>query len=222
MFRFVIYILVVTIIIFIPLSINTKETEVVHVNKSSSINVSLVEMQKPQTELQKPKPIVNKQKKIVKKVLKKKVLKKKVPAKKIVNPVPITKPEEKAEPKTTQEVVVKKALIQQVNKKTSNITAQKNAKESYYDAIYKQIDSQKRYPKKALRFKQEGDVLVFFLVLANGEISKFKILKPSEFDSLNKEIKNVFKKLRHFSKPPSEIEVPLEIKITIRFKINKE
>lgn len=215
MLRLIIYIFIISILAFIPFNLNTKKNQPVLINKNSAVRVSLVEPSKPKAEVIAPKEVVKKPKK---KPKPKKLIKKAEPQK--IKPKPAV--EEKIVPKEVFQELLEEKTVVSTSNEISKTAYQNSLKQSYYDTIYQEIDAQKHYPKKALRFKQEGDVVVSFIVLENGEITKFQIVEPSEFESLNKEIKNVFKKLKRFSKPPSEIEIPLEVTITIRFKITKE
>lgn len=232
--RFVLYTIVVIALFFIPLHLSSKKEQMHY--KISATNVKLIAKQQPP----KNKPNVKKTPAKPKKKLKPKPRpkpkpkpkpKKIVPKPKPIAPKPIQKPLPKPKPVVEEEPVVERTEAKEVIKEeveqssaVSSASAKLYAqqKQTYYDTIYYTIEKYKRYPKKALRFRQEGDIKVSFLVLKDGNIKDFKILRRSNFNTLNKEVQRVFKKLKRFEKPPNDLEMPLEVTITIRFTLNKE
>lgn len=214
MLRFFLYCSVILAVVFIPFKVNSNEEENIKIYKNSALRVSLSEVQKLK---EKPKPKLKKIKPKPRpkpKPKPKKIIKKKTVTKKITEPI-IEPPKKQEEPK-------EQVISHTVSNNSIRQSKLQSIKENYYSVIYAQIDAKKRYPKKALRFKQEGEVSVSFHVLRDGSITHFKLIKKSEFEALNKEIKRIFKSLRRFDKPPNEIEIPLEVHLSIRFKIDKE
>lgn len=228
--RFLLYAIVVIALFFIPLHLSSKKEQIHY--KISATNVKLIAQQQPpkntpQVKKAAPKP---KKKPKPRPKPKPKPKPKKIVPKPVV-PKPIQKPLPKPEPIVKERSVVQKSKTKEVTKEeveqssafsSSSAKLYAQQKQTYYDTIYYTIEKYKRYPKKALRFKQEGDIKVSFFVLKDGSIKDFKILRRSNFNTLNKEVKRVFKKLRRFEKPPDNLEMPLEVTITIRFTIDKE
>lgn len=213
MLRLVAYLIFFAILIFIPFDFTAKTVEPISLYKARAVNVRLVEMSEPKVEKKKPEPPIEKPP-----VKPKPKPKPKEVIKKTKEPVPTPKiePEQKPEPIVEPEVEKKEIAQEPLLLQESAYQA---IKESYYQNIYSQIDSQKRYPKRALRLRQEGEVTISFTILADGSVTGFKILQKAGFESLNREIERVFKKIRAFSRPPSEIETPLEVTVTIKFNI---
>jgi len=210
MLRLVAYLIFFAILIFTPFDFVAKKVEPIQLYKSHSIKVSLVEP-KPKVEVKKPESLQ-----------KKPPIKPKPKPKKIIKKTKEPAPTPKIEPKVEPEPIVEPEIKQKEGLQEPSVSqesAYQALKESYYQNIYSQIDSQKRYPKRALRLRQEGEVTISFVILADGSVTGFKILQKAEFESLNREIQRVFKKIRAFSKPPSEIETPLEVTVTIKFNI---
>ncbi len=228
--RYLLYLFILSLIIFIPFLEAKSEEKVVSHTKKTSINVTLVE-----------KPLIKKvQKKVVKKKKPhrkpkpKKRSKVKPTPKKIVEPKPIPikspppKVVEKKEiieevPDLVKELVVEtqedaptEELVEEEPSKEQILASKKNL---YFATIYEKISQYKKYPKKAKRLRQEGEIKVRFLVDAQGRVSDFEILDQSDFRLLNKAVKKMFKKLKTFDAPPSGLELPLEISITISYRL---
>ena len=210
-------------VIFVPMGVEVVELKPLY-HQDKVINVTLV---KP--------PVKKKVKKVVKKVKKKP----KPKPKPIVKPKPIPKPKPvvkkviipKPEPiKKIEKVVVKKEIIVQKKEevKSEDDEARKvelaksmKAKRTYYDTIFEVIAQNKRYPKKARRYKQEGSIKVSFKVLSDGTITDLKLLTLAKYKSLNKAVKKLFKRLEKFPVPPDNLSFPLELSITINYKLKR-
>lgn len=232
--RIVLYFIFIGSLFFMPLLPEKKSVKVSAVQSDKSIDITLYKPL-PKEVKKEVNPIVKKkpQKVIKKKIVKKKVVKKKVIKKRIkkeVKRIEIPKEvvvtvvkevkEEKIAPKIVKELV--KPLLQQnleVEQEIKKRAKVKAQKDSYYSVIFAQIESKKRYPKKALRFRQEGSVRVSFTILKDGTLKAFKIVKKSEHNIFNKAVKKIFKKLKKFPAPPPEIGFPVEITITIQYDI---
>jgi len=211
MIRFFVYIFIISTIIFIPFKINSESKKQVKVG-TSVVHVKLVEPKKPK---------VNKKPK--KKIIKKKPKKKPKPKKPKPKPKPKKKvfvPQEKPqEIKPLEEEIIEEAIKSEV---VENVQAvNQTLIDEYYNMIYEKINSHKRYPKKAIRFRREDSIPVHFAIDKDGLIYEFKILKKSKYSSLNKAVEKIFKKIKRVDRPPNGIETPLKINISINFKLKK-
>ena len=221
--RSLVYIILLSIIAFIPFDYSKKqETKSLQPSKRS-INIKIVtpqieqkkepvkKVQKPKVEKIKPKPKTI-EKKIVKKVQKpkpKEIVKpivEKVPVKEIIE-----KKEEIIEEELVEEVVQEPQESIDVNRQ--------NEIDAYFAQVYEIINKAKYYPKKSRRFKQEDSIPVSFLVDKDCLISNFNIVKPSKYRELNKAVQKMFQKIKRFDKPPKGALTPLEMKISINFKL---
>jgi protein TonB len=244
--RIVLYFIFIGSLFFVPLFPDKKSVKVSAIQSDNSIDITLYkplpkEVKKEIEKIVKKKPPkVIKKKVVKKKEVKKKVVKKRikkiVPKPEVVIPKKIIevpkeiietpeneieeKVEEEREPKIVKEIekplLQQNPVIEQEVKKRAKLKAQKD---SYYSIIFAQIESKKRYPKKALRFRQEGSVKVSFSILKDGTLQAFKIIEQSEYNIFNKAVKKIFKKLKKFPAPPHEIGVPVDITITIKYDI---
>ena len=212
MIRFFLYVFIIAIIIFIPFKINSDNNKKQLSVRASTVHVKLVEPKKVKA-VKKPQ-----KKKIIKKKIKKKIIKKKLkpkPKKKFFIPQELP-----------QEIMpLEEEIIQEDTKPLVNevvVPVNQSLIDDYYNLIYEKINRYKRYPKKAIRFKQEDSIPVYFAIDKDGIVYDFRIVKPSKYSSLNKAVEKIFKKIRRVKKPPSEIETPLKINISINFKLKKD
>ena len=234
MFRFLLYAVFITLLLFIPLNIFKQETKQNVKLQSSSIKVKLTRVPEPPKVRERP---VVKKKKPVEKPIERKLVKKKPQEKKKKpiekktkvlkkEPLPEPKAQEPQEPKEIQKEspqdTPKLEQTPLVSESKSVKSVDKNESQEYYDAIYQEIDKNKKYPKQAIRFKQEDVIPVVFMVNGEGEIYDFKIIKKSSYPSLNKAVEKIFKKVKKLQKPPLGTSLPLEVKISINFKLEKE
>ena len=228
-------------IFFIPLNIPKTKLHQIS-TKETVVNVSLIELPKEKKKVakkvKKKKPI--KKKKLTKKKLKKKPIPKPKPKKKL-KPKPTPKPvpkktvlplppkkkelvEKKEEP--IKEEILKEEKLKEIDKQLQEEQEQKRlqkqeVQKSYYDKIYQIIAQNKRYPLRARRFKKEGSIPVHFLILLDGSIKNLELIKPSRHKILNRAVEKLFEELESFPKPPSELSFPLEISITINYKLKR-
>jgi len=147
------------------------------------------------------KEIVKKAKRKVKKKIKKKIKKK--PLKK-----PIKKPIKKEVIEPTPTVVPPMiAKVPEVTKKNVVSPAVKEAiKNAYLLKLRKKIEQNKVYPKRAKRLRQEGKVLVSFLVRKNGSIQNIKLVGKSSYKRLDEATLELLKKIARFDAIPEELE----------------
>jgi len=219
--RSFLYITILTIIIFIPLSAIKKSEKKSYKSPSKSMSIKIVEptpvVKKRKTpKLVKPKP-KPKVKPKIKKVVKKKEKLPPKPVKKVKPKVVKEKKPAIKEEIVKEEVVVIKKVVQE-KPKISTSTSKTN---EYYALIYAEISKHKHYPKKSKKFKQEDTISVSFSIDKDGRVSSFKILKRSQYRALNKAVKKMFKKMKRFPKAPSEVDTPLQMSIDINFKLQK-
>lgn len=186
----------------------------------------------PKKIIPKPKKIVKKakikiEKKVKKKTVKKKIIKK--PIKKIIEKI-VKKTVEK--PKKIKKKIVQKEqpkLIQTVTKKIIPIKTKKAVvsdvtknilKNEYLTRIKSHIEKYKKYPKRAKRLKQQGNVIVRFEIKKNGQIHSVNIKSKCPYKRLNTAALNLLKEIAKFDPIPDElnknswaIEVPISYSI---------
>lgn len=216
MIRSLLYIIILTAIVFIPFSLNQESKKKSYKRASKSISIKIVTppaLVKPKKILKNVKP---KPKKIIKK--KKKVIKKKIVKKPVVKKEPVLI---KEEPIIQEKVVEEVAVVEEVMKQEVMATASSSKEDEYFTLIYEEINKNKYYPKKSKKFKQEDTISVSFVIDKEGYVSAFKIVRPSQYKALNKAVKKMFKKMKSFKKPPSGVKTPLEMSIEINFKLQK-
>jgi len=208
--RSLFYILILSIIAFIPFSSSQKlERKKIKI-LSQNVNVKIVEAK------------VKEAKKPVKPKIKPKLKKKKI-VKKIEKPKPKKQIVEKIEEKVLKEEVIKEEKIavkdESLLKEQSARNELQSKTDAYYANVYEVINKNKYYPKKSRKFRQEDSIPVFFIIDKSGFISAFKIVRPSPYKELNKAVKKMFTKIKKFDKPPLGIALPLEMNININFKL---
>lgn len=201
--RLIIYLILIFILITIPFSLPKKTDTKTSKVTSNSVKISLINQS-----VKKKKNKVRPKKKTQPKPKRKK--------KKLSKPKKV----EKTEPKPQKEVFKKEELLPQVNEQISEPTINKSyeIRQTYYTYIRSTIEQNQIYPKKARRFKQQGEVHISFMIRYDGSISSLEIIRPSRYNTLNKAVKKMFKKLR-FKEPPKELEHPLKITIPIKFTL---
>ncbi|QSZ42161.1 TonB family protein [Sulfurimonas aquatica] len=235
MIRSLLYIIILTAIVFIPFNFNQQSQIKSYKKATKSIMIKIVQPKPPVQEVKVAK-VVEPKKVIKKKVIKKKVIKKKIikkpkkKKKKKILPKPLPKKEpivKKVEP-IVEEKAIKEKIIEEVGVVEEEPVIQEVAStsttsevEDYYSEVYDTINKNKYYPKKSRRFGQEDVIPVSFIIDKDGYVSGFKILKSSKYKELNKAVKKMFKKMKQFEKPPSGAKVPLEINIDINFKLQR-
>ncbi len=174
------------------------------------------------------KKIKRKKKKPKQKKKIKKVLKPKVPVKAVVPDKNITKTIEKKietvetiskevvqskEPVKTQEPQVKEPEIVKIS------SAQQEKIKLYEEYVYNTIKSEKRYPTKARRMRQQGSVRVRFLIDKYGEILEHKIIKSSGYRTLDRATNKLFERIGKFEVPPEKLETPFEFSIELVYRL---
>jgi len=88
--------------------------------------------------------------------------------------------EKELQQETTKQEFSKQALIMQeqvINQQLAEQTAE--AETQYHDQILSLIESNKFYPKRAKKMRQEGDVIVTFTLNRDGSIQDLKVLNDT-------------------------------------------
>lgn len=222
--RFFIYAFFIIGVILMPVDLPKEKIKQMPL-KSNVVSITL--MQPPQKKkvlkrvIKKPKPKKKPRKKPRKKP---KLIVKKIEQK----TEPIVKKEPKIEQKQELEVKKEEIIPQKVEVKTEDDLEQKRelalakqAEKTYYDTIYEVISQNKRYPKRARRYKKEGSVKVSFKVMQDGSIVNLQLIELSKHKSLNTATKKLFERLGSFPKPPNNLSFPLELSITINYKLRR-
>lgn len=164
MIRWLVYILILSALIFTPFSFVTPVEKKSYTKPSQSISVKLVEPQPLEKKKKEVKVVKPKTKPKPKKRVKKKKLPKKKPLPKPKSK-PLPKPVEKPEPMIEKVEEVTSKQLKPTEPVDEPVTEQKrqtsNASEinAYYASIYRKINEVKHYPKKSRRFKQEDVIL---------------------------------------------------------------
>ncbi len=193
------------------------------------------------------KKIVKKAKRVVQKKTEKKVLKKEpVKSKKVVKKItskikketkivknhvtkkPIEKLK-KVEKKVLQKEQAK--LTPSVRKKIVSKPTEKNivsdsTKEhltnEYLSKIKSHIEKYKKYPKRAKRLKQQGQVIVGFEIAPNGQISSVSLKSKSPYKRLNLAALKILKEIIRFDPIPKELnKTTWAIEVPISYSISK-
>lgn len=236
--RGIIYVGVIGLVLFSPILPLNIHPPVEATHKSSNIHITLISpIQEKPKKVEKEKKSI--QKKIEKKVTKPPVLKK--PTKKHIKVVkkhkvvkktvlkPLKKEEKKVlvpEKKIVKKKVIKQKSIQPKTEKPVSAYAQKaqsynkEIQKKYFHSVYKLVEEHKKFPKKAKRFQKEGSVKVGFTILHNGTFNNFHIIKKAKYSTFNKSVVKLFRNIDSFLPPPKEVQTPLNIEITISYKLH--
>lgn len=179
--------------------------------------------------LKKPEVKKVEQKKEVKKVVKQKTLKKlaKNAKKKIVK-----KEIKKEEKKKTVEKVVKKTTPKIQPQVTKKIVKPKKVekmvsveeldviKNKYLSKLRNLIEDKKIYPNSAKRLRQQGKVIVSFLITKEGHLKDISLKNGSKYKRLNNAALELLKDISRFEPIPKElgknkwaIEIPINYRI---------
>lgn len=241
--RYFFYVVLVLGIFFLPFLEPKAEKKSLYKQQNIEKPLVMVSLSQP-IKKQKTKKVkkLSKKKNIVKKnIMKKKVFikKKKLHKKK----APLIKQEKKFE----KVQPVKKELVKKIEKKvikkkvkdipkkdlklnkdltTSQLLSKgsqqnlKQVKTQYFHNVFKKIETYKKFPRKAKRFKREGDVKIGFDILADGSFTNLHIIKKAKYHIFNKSVLNIFKNIDTFLVPPSQLASPLHIELTISYKLH--
>ena len=133
-----------------------------------------------------------------------------------IEPEPQTQPE--TESKSADESISKPANIQTgapdesaaIDTTSDVVVGVTSPRVAELESIYEQyvrdqIQSNKYYPRRAQRLRKEGEVLVSFLIMPDGEISNSRVLRTSGIEVLDNAAVNAIKKSAPFEPFPEKI-----------------
>lgn len=129
-------------------------------------------------------------------------------------PVPkVNTRENKVSPQTMIEAPRESDTASTEDIKTESVQApggesqeQLSAQDLYKRQIVYLLNQRKSYPKIAKQLRQQGRVMVQFLVNREGKILDSKVVSSSPFESLNQSAQNLVKNLNGLKPFPAEIE----------------
>lgn len=107
--------------------------------------------------------------------------------------------------KPTSEVATESAVKSESDGESSS-AVELSAQELYKGQIARLLNSKKSYPQIAKQLKQQGRVLVQFLVGKDGKILKAQVVSSSPFESLNRSAENLVRGLSGLAPFPNEIK----------------
>lgn len=96
----------------------------------------------------------------------------------------------------------------------------KQSETNYIEYVKRTLNRNKTYPTRAVRYKEEGNVMITFQILKTGALTELRIKSSSGFPSLDRQAMQIVEKsspFKHF--PPNlsqnllSIEVPMEFKL---------
>ena len=133
---------------------------------------------------------------------------------------------EKYQEQTTQksESIVKNNIVQttpiSTPTKHTNEKEIENLEATYLAKLTSLIEKNKNYPKSAKRLNQTGKVHVTFMITKDGKIKNCKILKGSEFESLDQAALEILLNIANFEPIPYELnKESWEITVPIIYQI---
>lgn len=104
--------------------------------------------------------------------------------------------------------------------KHTNEKEVENLEATYLAKLTNLIEKNKNYPKTAKRLNQTGKVHVTFMITKDGKIKNCKILKGSEFESLDQAALEILLNIANFEPIPNELnKESWEITVPIVYQI---
>lgn len=104
--------------------------------------------------------------------------------------------------------------------KHTNEKEVENLEATYLAKLTSLIEKNKNYPKSAKRLNQTGKVHVTFMITKDGKIKNCKILKGSEFESLDQAALEILLNIANFEPIPNELnKESWEITVPIVYQI---
>ncbi|TLP39353.1 energy transducer TonB [Arcobacter arenosus] len=183
------------------------------------ISLQKVILKKPEIKKVEQKKEVKKivKQKVLKKVAKKaekKVLKKEIKKKETIEKV-VEKTTTKTQPQVTKKIVKPKKVEKMVSVEELNVI-----KNKYLNKLRNLIEDKKIYPNSAKRLKQQGRVIVSFLITKEGTFKNISLKDSSKYKKLNKAALELLNNISKFEPIPDElgknkwvIEIPINYKI---------
>ena len=90
----------------------------------------------------------------------------------------------------------------------------------YYDMMLMKIEQNKKYPQRAKKLHQQGQVTVAFIIDLQGALSLLRVVKGSRFKTLDRAALEAVRKSAPFPVPPvSLFKEPLKLELTILFEL---
>ncbi|MDG1250090.1 MAG: TonB family protein [Gammaproteobacteria bacterium] len=207
-------------LILLPYSSSEKVT-IKQLGEQQSITLSL---SKIHAEASNPVPVVKpKQKTPAKKKIEKKTVKKE----KLKKP-PVLKQKPKVVEAIKQPVekrVVEEQAVQpaaNAAQSTRSVSEIDDIRNAYLRELSLWLNKHKFYPSNARRRGQEGEVILRFVITANGELIDHELISRAVFQSLNKEALNMVKRASPLPSVPLEIQAgakQFEYSIPIKFSL---
>ena len=107
---------------------------------------------------------------------------------------------------------------------TRQLTNEKNntkqSKSDYIEYVKRTLDRNKTYPERALRYEEEGNVMITFQILKTGALTELRIKSSSGFPILDRQAMQIVKKSSPFKNfPPNFTENLLTIEVPMEFKL---
>ena len=96
----------------------------------------------------------------------------------------------------------------------------KQSESDYIEYVKRTLDRNKTYPARALRYEEEGNVMITFQILKTGALTELRIKSSSGFPSLDRQAMQIVQKsspFKHF--PPDLTENSLTIEVPMEFKL---
>lgn len=183
------------------------------------ISLQKVILKKPEVKKVEQKKEVKKvvKQKVIKKVAKKaekKVLKKEIKKKETIEKV-VEKTTPKTQPQVTKKIVKPKKVEKMVSVEELNVI-----KNKYLNKLRNLIEDKKIYPNSAKRLKQQGRVIVSFLITKEGNFKNISLKDSSKYKKLNRAALELLNNISKFEPIPDElgknkwvIEIPINYKI---------
>lgn len=91
---------------------------------------------------------------------------------------------------------------------------------AYVSAVFKKIESAKKYPRESLLREESGQVLICVTIRPDGQIEDSHIESPSPYESLNQATIRLLSEMGPFPPLPSHLKNSIRIRIPIRYEIH--
>lgn len=90
---------------------------------------------------------------------------------------------------------------------------------TYAEELKSYIESNRVYPRQALKLQQSGTVMVKLQIAPTGEFRNIDILEPSPFESLNQAALHLLRNLKGFKPPPDDLKTAENFVVPIVYQI---
>jgi protein TonB len=104
---------------------------------------------------------------------------------------------------------------------TTGLRAQQaNVKQHYLDRLLRRIHKLKHYPRRSRRHREEGEVVVSFVIEPSGEITHIRVSRSSGYDRLDQAARNTITRLNPAAPIPTELGISRwELAVPIAFNL---